>query len=92
MSNPQSEALAKMSDEQISSIYKTVFSTPDGKLVLQDIMERSYREGSPAIENDGSLVKDANRLFLNAGMELVCIHIESRLNYKPETQKEFSHD
>lgn len=92
MSNPYLEKLMMMSEEEIASIYKTVFSSPEGKLCLQDIRNRSYRDAPVALDTDTKTIVGERQIYLNAGMQLLCLHIEGQIEYKPEQKKEFQHD
>lgn len=92
MQNQLAETLAHMNEEQIASLYKTVFSTPDGKLCLQDIKDRSYRNAPVAIDGLTKMLVEPNQLYLNAGMQLLCLHIEGQIKYQPTIKQEFSND
>jgi hypothetical protein len=81
-----------MSEEQIASLYKTIFSTPDGKLCLQDIKDRAYRNAPIAIDALTKTLVEPNQLYLNAGMQLLCLHIEGQIEYQPTVKEEFPND
>lgn len=92
MPNPLTERISRMSDLEVAQLYKTVFSTPDGQLCLQDIKNRSYRDAPVAIDTVTKTLVGHEQLYLNAGMQLLCLHIEGQIEYQLDPQKEQNDD
>lgn len=82
MSNPVNDKLNTLFPEQVANLYKKVFGTEEGKLVLQDLNNRCFVDIST---NTGNQI-DNN---INEGMRCVVLHINTQIIYKePEPEKE----
>lgn len=74
MSRALNDVLVEMDQDEIAQLYKTVFSTPEGKLVLQDLENRCYfRAPTPMDHGDRP-----------EGMRMVYLHILTWLDYLPQ--------
>lgn len=92
MTNPLTRALMEMSEEQVASLYKTTFSSPDAQLCLQDIKNRAYREAPIATDKETGFLINSDNLYFRAGMQSLCFSIESQIDYQPPTKEEFTND
>jgi len=82
MNSAEVEALANMTDEQRAQLYKNTFSTTSGLQCLQDIKYRAFREASAALTMDGHFISEPHAVYFNLGMQRLCFHIESQINYQ----------
>jgi len=69
-----------MNAEELSQAYKSVFNTPEGKLVLQDLKNRCYFY-IPTYEHP----KNSD---VGEGQRNVVMNIESQINYEPSEEEE----
>jgi hypothetical protein len=60
--------LNEMNAREISGLYKTVFESPEGKMVLEDLSRRCFMNQSPKSDTPG-------RTDYNLGMQSVVMHI-----------------
>ena len=79
------DKIATMTIEEMSASYKDVFSSPSGKLVLQDLKNRCYIK-APTCPMEGEI--DVNRVMVNAGMNAVFLHIQTLIEYEAPTSRE----
>lgn len=77
--NPLLKKLMTLDEERIAALYKRVFNTDDGQLVLEDLKQRGF-------EYVPSFAGDPYHSAFNEGKRAVVIHIQTQLNYelKPE--------
>lgn len=75
-----SKKLAGFDEAELSALYKTVFSTPEGQLVLEDLRNRCSVKTTSFSENP-------YRTHLNEGMRTVILNIETRINFEPNLQE-----
>lgn len=79
-----------MSEEEISQVYKNVFNSPGGEIVLEDMRLRFFVEASSAIHYDPDTgirqVNDHETTYLNEGMRSAFQHIQARLDYDLELE------
>ena len=75
------EKLQEMNPVDVSNIYKRIFDTPDGKLMLEDLRNRCYVKVSSYHHQTNS-----NDVLFNEGMRAVVLHIESQINFTPEAE------
>lgn len=78
--NPQSNKLAELTEEQIAGLYKRVFETTEGQLVLEDLRFRSFVY-VPTFEGD------AQKGIFNEGKRSTVLHIESQIAYVPKPER-----
>lgn len=75
MPNLLLEKLNELNDEQLAQIYKNVFNTPEGQLLLEDLKNRSFFYTTTAHEN-------SHRTYWQEGMRSVVLHIQSQLTFE----------
>lgn len=68
--------LETLSPEEISNLYKKVFTSVEGQLVLQDMTNR-FNPQVPSVFEDTTI--DPYRLAMNEGKRSVMFHINGRL-------------
>ena len=68
------EKLEELNEEQLAQLYKNLFTSPDGQLVLEDLKGRCYVYSTTANENP-------HKTFWHEGMRNVILTIESQINY-----------
>ena len=56
----------------LTDAYKRLFSTPDGKIVLQDLKKHCFVEKTPFVPGD------SHGSHLNMGLQLAFLHIINR--------------
>lgn len=71
------DKLQEMTAEDVANIYKRIFGTPDGQLMLEDLKNRCFSKLSLPFGEEGQRAE---------GMRAVVLHIESMINYKPEVE------
>jgi hypothetical protein len=76
-----SEKHYTLTDKQISQIYRNVFSTIDGQLVLEDIRQRCFAYVPEDFE-----AKTDRDVFINIGKRSVLLTIETQM--KPYKENE----
>lgn len=69
------EKLGEMSDDELSRIYRNLFESPEGRLVLEDLRNRCYCYSTTAL---------GDNIELNEGMRSVVLHIETQINKRGE--------
>ena len=70
------ERLDQLKPDQLAQVYRNVFGTPDGRLVLKDLERKCFFK-IPTYEC--SYGKDAAE-----GMRMVYLHIDTQLSYTEE--------
>lgn len=85
MKNEILKKLFELPAEEKAQLYKDIFSTTAGKLVLEDLRCRCF------VYEPLPFGQEADRA---EGRRQVVLHIETQLNYEPEEKKEddFSQD
>lgn len=78
------DQLLSLGEENIAQLYKSIFSTTEGKLVLQDLKNRSYFY-SPTYHHE----KNSD---VGEGMRNIVLHIENQINLDPEDFKKEAED
>lgn len=73
--NELQKKLSTLNEEQVAQIYKNVFNTPEGKLVLQDLKNRGYYYIPLPLGQAGDRAE---------GIRMGVIHIETQINYEKE--------
>ena len=71
------DKLQEMTAEDVANIYKRIFSTPDGQLMIEDLRNRWYIK----IPTTG---RGNDQTNFNEGMRSVVLHIESQIEFIPE--------
>ena len=74
--------LKKMDDEALDRLYMRLFSSDDGRLVLEDLRNRCFSY-APTVPEGGDI--NALRTHYNEGRRSILIMIETRL--KPREEK-----
>jgi hypothetical protein len=69
--------LMKMDEFEVSQLYKNIFGTPGGVLVLEDLKNRCFIKTSTAHEL-------THVTYQNEGMRTVALHIQTQIDMKPE--------
>jgi uncharacterized protein with von Willebrand factor type A (vWA) domain len=70
--------LSEMDSDELAQIYKSVFGSPEGKLILQDLKNRCYFY-TPTYQHQNP---DAAE-----GMRNVVMNIESQINYESPVEE-----
>lgn len=78
--NDLSKKLSTLDETELSDLYKTVFSTVEGQLVLEDLKNRCSVKTTTYSDSP-------YRICLNEGMRTVVLTIETRINYKPDMEE-----
>ena len=71
------EILETLNEYEVAGLYKTVFGTTEGQLVLEDLKNRCFVKTSTAHELP-------HVTYQNEGMRIVVLHIETQINIQPE--------
>ena len=71
------EILESLNEYELANMYKSVFGTQEGELVLEDLKNRCFVKTSTAHELP-------HVTYQNEGMRIVVLHIETQINTKPE--------
>ena len=79
------DKIATMTIEEMSASYKDVFSSPSGKLVLQDLKNRCYVK-APTYTAPNSVNPD--EVLVREGMRSVYLHIQTLIEYEAPTSRE----
>lgn len=79
MMNPVAGKLSSLSAKQISQVYRNVFGTIDGQLVLEDLKFRCHVY-VPSFE------PDSHQTAFNEGQRSVVLTIESQM--RPDNEEE----
>lgn len=77
MSNPLLDKLFELSEEDRANLYKNIFDSEAGRLVLEDLKQRCFMRTTTFTPSHGEI-------SFKEGMRAVCLHIESQINYQPE--------
>lgn len=72
--------LASLSDPELVRIYKTVFTSPEGQLVLEDLRMRGFYY-APTYD------PIAHGMGVNEGMRTLILHIENQVHRDLETEE-----
>lgn len=75
--------LEDMSVQELNNTYKKVFSSIEGKLVLEDLGNR-FNPQVPAVFEDAII--DPYRLAMNEGKRSVIFHIKARMEEDVEAR------
>lgn len=67
------DKLMELSEEKLAQIYKNVFSTPEGQLLLEDLKQRSFFYSPIPLGEPGQRAE---------GARSVVLHIETQINYE----------
>jgi len=81
------DKLFDLTEEDLANVYKRIFDTADGQLMLEDLKNRCYVKSSSAQYGDIIIPHPFSNYF-NEGMRSVVLHILSQINYKPKTEGE----
>ena len=84
--NEYIKKLLTLKDHEVASLYKTVFDTKEGRLVLEDLMTRCYARTSTAVDVASGLYVTNDVMNRNEGMRMVILHIDTQLNFEPEEE------
>jgi hypothetical protein len=68
------EQLEKLNEEEVAQLYKNLFTSPDGQLVLEDLKGRCYVYST-------TFAPIPYTTYWQEGMRNVILHIESQINY-----------
>ena len=71
------EILETLNEYEVAGLYKTVFGTTEGGLVLEDLKNRCFVKTSTAHELP-------HVTYQNEGMRIVVLHIETQMSIQPE--------
>ena len=74
--------LMELDEEQVAQLYKNVFNTPEGQLVLEDLKNRCFIKTSTYHHS-----MNPQEIAWNEGMRNVVLHISSQINYEPLKQE-----
>lgn len=80
VSNPLLDKLFTLDAEELSKLYKNIFDSEAGRLVLEDLRQRCFIYTTTAADT-------ANKTYYNEGMRSVVLHIETEINYEPVKEK-----
>ena len=69
--------IEEMDEVEVAQLYKTVFDSPEAKLILEDLKNRCYMKTSTA----GLTPYET---YLKEGMRTVVLHIITQINMKPQ--------
>jgi len=75
------EKLTELDEGQLAAIYKRIFDSPDGQLMLEDLKNRCFVKTTPFTGHN-------SETNFNSGMQAVVLHIQTQINYKPEPKQE----
>ena len=81
------EFLLTLDKGQIASLYRKVFSTDEGLLVLEDLANRCYLKTSTAVDQLTGMHLDPIVMQRNEGMRMVALHINDQVNYEPKKEE-----
>lgn len=73
--------LSSFDEVELSAAYKTVFSTVEGQLVLQDLRNRCFFDTMTFSDNPYVTC-------FNEGKRTVILNIETRINFEPIVEEE----
>lgn len=76
----------EMPQNELIQIYKNVFNSDGGKLVLEDLRRRCYAHTSTSLDSDGVNVL-ADEMQRNEGKRMVLLMIETFLDVDLEEQE-----
>lgn len=74
------DRLEGLSPDELARVYKEVFSTDAGQLVLEDLRNRCFVKLPTAAQNKAV---DSHQLALREGMRSVYLHIETQMTGPP---------
>lgn len=77
----EEKKLSLLNEEETANLYKNLFSTDTGKLVLEDLKNHCFVKTSTADENPYVT-------YWHEGMRNVVLHIETKINFQPEVRKD----
>ena len=81
MPNPLNDKLQTLDEERVANLYKTVFATEEGQLVLEDLRNRCFiKIPTPTEESPYTT-------YFNEGKRSVVLHIESQINYEKSQER-----
>ncbi len=76
MPNPLQDKLDTLDEERVAKLYKTVFESEEGQLVLEDLKNRCWTKAPLPYGEEGQRAE---------GRRSVVLHIQTQLDYeKPE--------
>lgn len=78
-----------MPADEIAQIYKNLFNSEAGKIVLEDLRNRCFVKIS-TVETYNSVYP--NEVIFKEGMRSVFLHIENQIKIEPEPIKESEED
>ena len=78
--NPLQDKLKTLNAEEVAQIYKNLFSSIDGQLLLEDLKNRCFYFAPLIDEHEG-------RTYFNDGMRSVVLHITNQIEYQPEEKE-----
>ena len=81
MSKALNDKLFDFNEDQMSDVYKNLFLTAEGQLVLEDLKNRCYYKMT-------SFTGDNSRSNFNEGMRSVVLHIISQITHEPFNQED----
>jgi hypothetical protein len=83
MNNITKKVISLEEDER-ASLYKGLFDSPEGKLVLEDLRVRCYFYGSSALPDPNGHINDPYAVYMNEGMRSVMLYIQTQLEHEPK--------
>ena len=72
--------------EELKQLYKNVFGSGAGEIVLEDLKQRCYFNSSTSYRKDGTIALPHEALFLE-GMRNVVLLIQDNLEHEPIEKK-----
>ena len=77
--NPEQLKLARLSQAELVNIYKDIFTSEGGKLILEDLRMRCYSYMPTYLNADGNTVSEID-FKVNEGKRSVILTIETMIN------------
>ena len=71
------DKLKELQPNELANIYRRVFQSPEGQLVLEDLKNRCFMKTTPFTAYN-------TETNYNCGKQAVVLHIESLINNEPE--------
>ena len=79
MSNPLQDKLNTLDMEAVANLYKRLFNSEEGQLVLEDLKNCCFCKITSFTWHD-------SEINFNEGKRAVVLHIESMIDFKPEPE------
>jgi hypothetical protein len=83
------EKLTRISDEELDACFRSVFNSPDGQLVLEDLKNRGfYFISTIPVDVQGNTVIpiDPSAVIMHEGMKKLLLYIDTRLMPKQDVE------